>query len=75
MRMLKMDHWSIAVVLALSGLFAAGAEPAGSAPEANQHYAYATNGIADHIGSGSGASGSYSLISQTLAARNSRWSK
>ena len=55
MRMLKMDHWSIAVVLALSGPFAAGAEPAGSAPEANQHYAYATNGIADHIGSGSGA--------------------
>ena len=55
MRAPLLGRWSLGVLLAVIAPFAAGAEPAGSAPAANQHYTYATNGIADQIGGGSGA--------------------
>ena len=55
MRTAKLGRWTIGLVLAVAAPFAAGAEPAGSAPDASQHYTYATNGITDHIGGGSGA--------------------
>jgi quercetin dioxygenase-like cupin family protein len=55
MRTQILGHWPLAVLLAVIAPFAAGAEPVGSAPDASQHYMYATNGITDHIGGGSGA--------------------
>jgi quercetin dioxygenase-like cupin family protein len=55
MRIPNLGHWSIGLVLVVTAPFASGAEPAGSASEANQQYTYATNGITDHIGGGSGA--------------------
>jgi quercetin dioxygenase-like cupin family protein len=55
MRTLIPGLGSLGVLLCVIAPLAAGAEPAGSAPDASQHYAYATNGITDHIGSGSGA--------------------
>jgi quercetin dioxygenase-like cupin family protein len=50
-----LDRWALGLVFALAAPFAAAADPAGSAPDANRHYTYATNGITDHIGGGSGA--------------------
>ena len=55
MRTRIFGRWLLALVLAVIAPFAAGAKPAGSAPDASQHYTYATNGITDHIGGGSGA--------------------
>jgi quercetin dioxygenase-like cupin family protein len=55
MRTLIPGRWSLGLLLCVTAPFAAGAEPAASAPDANQHYAYATNGITDHIGAGSSA--------------------
>jgi quercetin dioxygenase-like cupin family protein len=55
MRTLTLGRWSLGVLLCLGAPFAAGAEPAASPPDASQHYTYATNGITDHIGGGSGA--------------------
>jgi quercetin dioxygenase-like cupin family protein len=55
MKALVRGHWSLGVLLAVVAPFAAGAEPAGSAPEVSHNYTYATNGITDHIGSGSAA--------------------
>jgi quercetin dioxygenase-like cupin family protein len=48
-------RWSLGVLFAVIVPFVAGAEPAGSAPDASQQYAYATNGVTDHIGGASGA--------------------
>jgi quercetin dioxygenase-like cupin family protein len=55
MRTSILSRGSRGVLLAVIAPFAAGAESAGSAPDASQHYTYATNGITDHIGGGSGA--------------------
>jgi quercetin dioxygenase-like cupin family protein len=55
MRTLTLGRWSLGILLSVITPFAAGAEPAATAPDANQHYAYATNGITDHIAGGSGA--------------------
>jgi quercetin dioxygenase-like cupin family protein len=55
MRILMSGRWSLGVLLCIGAPFAAAAEPAATVPDANQHYAYATNGITDHIGGGSGA--------------------
>ena len=55
MRTLTLGRCSLAVLLCLGAPFAAGTEPAAGAPDASQHYPYATNGITDHIGAGSGA--------------------
>jgi len=55
MRTLVLGRWSLGILLSVIALFAAGAEPAATAPDGSQHYAYATNGITDHIGAGSAA--------------------
>lgn len=55
MRTLMLGRWSLGVLLSVIAPFAAAAEPAASAPDAGPHYSYATNGITDHIGAGSGA--------------------
>jgi quercetin dioxygenase-like cupin family protein len=55
MRTLVLGRWSLGILLSVIAPFAAGAEPAATAPDGSQHYAYATNGITDHIGAGSAA--------------------
>jgi quercetin dioxygenase-like cupin family protein len=55
MRTPMLGRWTLGLVLAVAAPFAAAADPAGGAPDANPHYTYATNGITDHIGGGSGA--------------------
>ena len=55
MRTAMLRAWSLGILLTAVAPFAAGAEPAASAPDASPRYTYATNGITDHIGSGSGA--------------------
>ncbi|HEY6457678.1 MAG TPA: cupin domain-containing protein [Steroidobacteraceae bacterium] len=55
MKTLIRSRWSLGVLLSLVTPFVVGAEPDSSPPEANHHYAYATNGVTDHIGAGTGA--------------------
>jgi quercetin dioxygenase-like cupin family protein len=55
MRTLNVRRWSLRVMLCAIAPLAMAAEPAAPAPDAGQHYAYATNGITDHIGAGTGA--------------------
>jgi quercetin dioxygenase-like cupin family protein len=55
MKTLLSGRWSLGVLLSVAAPFASGAEPGAGAADANPHYAYATNGITDHIGGGSGA--------------------
>lgn len=55
MKALTSSRWSLAVVLALVTPCGVGAEPDSNASATNHHYAYATNGLTDHIGAGSGA--------------------
>ena len=69
MRTLIPGHWPLGVLLSVVSAFAAGAEPAGGAPDAAQHYTYATNGITDHIGGGSGAEWKLLLNESNLGGR------
>jgi quercetin dioxygenase-like cupin family protein len=55
MKTLLLGRWSLGVLLCVAAPFAVGAEPAAAAADANPHYAYATNGITDHIGAGTAA--------------------
>jgi quercetin dioxygenase-like cupin family protein len=55
MRTPILGRWSLGVLLSAIFPFAMGADSATTGPDTSQHYAYATNGITDHIGGGSGA--------------------
>ena len=55
MRTLLWGRWSLGIVLSAIAPFALAAEPAAGVADVNAHYAYATNGITDHIGVGSTA--------------------
>lgn len=55
MRTLIRGRCSLGLLLSIVAPFAVAAEPVASAPDASGHYTYATNGITDHIGAGSGA--------------------
>jgi quercetin dioxygenase-like cupin family protein len=55
MRTPILGRWSLGLLWSVIAPFAVGAEPAAGVPAASPPYAYATNGITDHIGAGSGA--------------------
>ncbi len=55
MKTLTLSRWLPGVLLSVVAPLAVAAESAATAPDASPHYAYATNGITDHIGAGSGA--------------------
>jgi quercetin dioxygenase-like cupin family protein len=55
MKTLLRNRWSWGLLLSLATPFVLGAEPAASPSAANPSYAYATNGVTDHIGAGTGA--------------------
>ena len=62
-------RWSLGMLLAVGAPLAGAAEPADSAPVANPPYAYATNGVTDHIGAGTAAEWKLLLNASNLGGK------
>lgn len=69
MRTLVLGRWFPGMLLSFAAPFAAGAQPPASAADASQPYAYATNGVIDHIGAGTAAEWKLLLDASNLGGK------
>jgi quercetin dioxygenase-like cupin family protein len=69
MRTLNRSCGPLSALLCIIAPLAMGAEPAVTVPDASQHYTYASNGITDHIGAGTGAEWKLLLNETNLGGR------